>query len=291
MINEVRKMRSEAQIKFLASAISQTLNRGSGTKNVLTTVLNDIRQITGIKTLKDYNTQVKDAYIATLQDRIAKGELSTKTTANYISALNQIAEYLHDKKLKTSAKAFNLSTGHKEYTNQSVNKEIHNKFIDYLQDKLNNTQDAKYKSLEVAVKLMHEFGLRAREAISITKDTINQALKTNTLHLTGHDGTKNSRPRYIPVLEQSQKEALKNVIEYMKQNHTQHLFSEKEYTRTQALHFAQSAVQEFKKETQTNYHFHQERHAYAHKRLEQTKDELTVARELGHNRLEKTYIA
>ncbi len=288
MLDKVMKFKNESESKYLALTISKSLDKGSATKNILKSVLNDIRQTTGIKTLKHYTKEVLNTYVKSLQERLENNELSKKTTANYAMALNQIARYLEDRTLQVSAKEFELSVGHIDYTNKSASLETHNKFVEFLNSKA--IQDERYKALAIAVELTRAFGLRIREAIGLTKDTINKALATNTLHLTQHDGTKNSKPRDVPVEKDAQKAILKTAQEYMKQNHTQHLFSEKEFTRTQSYRFAQKAVQDFKQQTGIDYHYHKERHAYAHNRLKET-DESTVAKELGHNRLEKTYVA
>ena len=254
---------------------------------MLTTVLNDLRESTGIKTLKKYDAQIRDQYISILQQRVANKELSTKTASNYVTALNQIAGYLNDRNLTVSAQKFGLSKGSIEYTDKSASLETHKAFMSYL----NSKSDIRYQALAIAVDLMRYFGLRAREAIGITRQTIQSALQTNILALKSKDGTKNSKPRDIPVLTQAQRQVLQSALSYMRSQHTQHLFDERQVNRTQAYRFAQSAVQNFKKETNIDYHYHQERHYYAHDRLQQTNDQLTVARELGHNRLEKTYVS
>jgi site-specific recombinase XerD len=206
-----------------------------------------------------------------------------------MSALNRVIEYTNNflnKDLQTVKQSeFGLSRGSFQYVDRSVSKNTHDAFLSFLQEK----NDIKSQALQHSVMLQREFGLRMRESLAIKRETIEQALRTNTLHLTARDGTKNGRSRDIPVRTEKQIEALKSALNFQKENNLKSL-APTTHLREQ-YSFAKNMQDSFNKSNSDSYyHFHGERHAYAQQRISEGADRLTVSNELGHNRQEVTRV-
>jgi site-specific recombinase XerD len=248
-----------------------------------------MRETTGVRGLKQIDSQVIEAYVSTLQDRVEANELSKHTAETYISALNRIIEYSNHflgKNLEIiNQSQFGLTRGSFQYVDRSVDKSTHKAFLSFLKQK----NDIKAQSLKYSVELQRSFGLRLRESLAIKQTTIQQAIKTGNLHLTGQDGTKNSRTRDIPVRTEAQKELLSSILDFQKENNLKSL-APVEYLREQ-YSFAKNMQNVFNKSNSDKYyHYHGERHAYAQQRLSEGADRLTVSNELGHNRQEVTRV-
>jgi integrase len=273
---------------FLSKAISSYFNRGSSLASTVQTVLNSIRELTGVKSLKDLNDQAIQSYVSHLQERVASGDLSRKTAESYVSGLNRVLEYANEvlgKNFQTfSASELGLSRGSFEYVDRAVSLETHQKFISFLSAK----EDLKAQALRHSVELQREFGLRLRESLAIKETTIREALSTGVLHLTKEDGTKNSREREIPIRSESQKEALEKAYDFMRQNN---LFSlAPTATLREQYNYAYEAKKEFEKEVGEKFTFHGERHAFAQSCIQEGIDRQTVSEWLGHNREEITKV-
>jgi site-specific recombinase XerD len=282
--------KSQHSASYLARDIAIFNNRGSAIEGKIETTLNTLREVTGVKSLKKIDSQVIEAYVATLKDRVEANELSRHTAESYISALNRIIEYTNthlNKNLETvSQKEFQLSRGSFQYIDRSVDKSTHEAFLSFLSSQNN---DIKSQALQHSVELQRSFGLRLRESLAIKRETIEQALRTNTLHLTARDGTKNGRSRDIPVRTEKQIEALKSALNFQKENNFKSL-APTTHLREQ-YSFAKNMQDSFNKSNSDSYyHFHGERHAYAQQRISEGADRLTVSNELGHNRQEVTRV-
>jgi len=276
---------------YLARDIAQYFNKGSAIESKIETTLNTLREVTGVKGLKQIDSQVIEAYVSTLQDRVEANELTKHTVETYISALNRIIEYTNthlNKNLETiSQSQFGLTRGSFQYVNRAVSENTHNAFLSFLLEK---SDDIRAQALQHSVELQRSFGLRMRESLAIKRETIEQALRTNTLHLTARDGTKNSRSRGIQIRTEKQIEALKSALNFQKENNLRSLIPQK--TLKQQYSFAKNMQNVFNKSNSDSYyHFHGERHAYAQQRLSEGASKIEVSRELGHNRQEvtKTY--
>jgi len=283
--------KNEHSASYLARDIAQYNNKGSSIEAKIETLLNQLRENLDIKSLKKIDEQVIESYVSTLKDRVEANELSKHTSETYISALNRIIEYTNNflnKDLQTvSQKEFQLSRGSFEYKDRSVDKSTHDAFLSFLSSQNN---DIKAQALEKSVMLQRAFGLRIRESLAIKQTTIQQALKTGNLHLSGQDGTKNSRPRDIPILNEQQREILRSVLDFQKQNNLKSLAPTTHLK--QQYSFAKNMQNAFNKSNSDRYyHYHGERHAYAQERLSEGASKIEVSRELGHNRQEvtKTY--
>jgi len=282
--------KNEHSASYLARDIASFDNRGSAIEGKIETVLNQLRETTGVRGLKQIDSQVIEAYVSTLQDRVEANELTKHTAETYISALNRIIEYSNhflDKNLQTvSQSQAGLSRDSFQYVDRSVSKNTHDAFLSFLSSQNN---DIKAQALTHSVELQREFGLRLRESLAIKQETIRDALRTNVLHLTGQDGTKNSRSRDIPVKTEKQIEALTSALNFQKENNLRSLIPQE--TLKQQYSFAKNMQNVFNKSNSDSYyHFHGERHAYAQQRISEGADRLTVSNELGHNRQEVTKI-
>ena len=272
---------------YLAKDIAQHLNRGSAIEAKIETVLNQIREYTGTCSLKKLDETVVQAYIDTLLDRLQNEEITSKTTASYVSALNDVirytSEHLPVNLEPVSAKENGLSVGHIDYTNRSVDNSTYRDFISHLEAK----QDIRSQALAKSIELQREFGLRIRESIAIKRDTIREALKFGELHLTKRDLTKNGRERIVSIRNEEQFRVLQGVYNFMKENHLKSLIPTQ--TLKQQYNFAQRERYEYIKSLETHFRFHDFRHSFAHDLKNEGYSNRKIAEQLGHGRLEKTY--
>ena len=137
-------------------------------------------------------------------------------------------------------------------------------------ERLQASPDAKSAALEHSIQLQREFGLRARESFAIKKETIKNALSTGVLRLTKADLPKNSRPRSITI-SHDQKHLLQETLSFM-QEHNYHSLIPPSETLREHSSWAYHEVEKFRKvagELGESYHFHAERHFYAHRRFEE----------------------
>jgi len=280
--------RNMHQASYLARDIASFFNKGSSLENRIETILNSLREWTGTRSLKQLDSQRVEAFVSTLQERVANGELTRRTAENYLSALNRVIEYANfrlDKGLETiSPREMGLSRGPFVFVDRAVSKETHEKFVSFLSEK----QDIRAQALSLSVELQRKFGLRLRESLAIKETTIQKALETGVLHLTKEDLTKNSREREIPIRSESQKEALEKAYDFMKENN---LFSlAPTTTLREQYNYSYNVAKEFNRETNENFHYHGERHAFAQSMIEHGVDRATVSSWLGHNREEITKV-
>ena len=273
---------------YLARDIAQYFNKGSAIEGKIETTLNTLREVTSVRGLKQIDSQVIEAYVSVLQDKVENSELSKHTAETYISALNRIIEYSNHflgKNLETvSQSQHQLTRDSFQYVDRSVSKNTHEAFLSFL----NQNNDIKAQALSHSVKLQRAFGLRLRESLAIKQETIREALRTNVLHLTGQDGAKNSRSRDIPVKTEKQIEALKSALNFQKENNLKSLAPTTHLK--QQYSFAKNMQDSFNKSNSDYFHYHGERHAYAQQRISEGADRLIVSNELGHNRQEVTRV-
>ncbi len=283
--------RNERSSSYLAIDIAKSINRGSAIEKQIETVLNSLRETTGAKNLYQLNDAKIQAYIDDLKERLEYGELSSKTTATYVSALNDVIKYantLTGAKIKTiSAKEVELNRGKREFNNRAVSIETHKVFLDFLSQK----NDIKAKALAHSVELQRQFGIRLRESLAIKESTISKALQTNELKLTRNDGTKNAQERTIPITKESQIKALESALSFMQEYNLKSLIpTEKLLTQ---YYFAQDVKQEFNQISNENnkMDFHGERYFYAQERYFKDHIDLSqISKELGHYREEITKV-
>ncbi len=278
------RFKNGLQASHVARQIAQDNNRGSSLENRIETVLNQIREISDVKSLKQINQDTVRMYVDTLRDKIEAGEIKSSTASSYISALNRIIEYSNEHantKLETiSAKEVGMNRGSIEYQNRVVSEQTHNVFKDFLSDQ----NDVKAQALQHSIELQREFGLRLRESIQIKQDTIREALKTGTLHLDRQDGTKNSQPRDISIRNEQQIEALKSALSFIQEHNLKSLAPTD--TLKEQYRFAENIKQDFNRISNGKMDYHGERHFYAQERLSEGATARQVSEELGHHREE-----
>lgn len=275
---------------YVARNIANWHNRGSAIEAKIETVLNSLREITDVKSLKDLNNTIVEAYLDVLQDKLENGELTTKTTATYISAANDIIRYVNEHLGKeiniVSAQEHNLSAGHREYTDRSVPEVVYCHFISHLESK----SDIQFQALARSVELQRNFGLRLRESLAIKRDTIREALRSDQLRLGRREMTKDARERVVPIRTKVQREVLHKVYNFMRQNHLKSLIPTK--TLRQQYSFAQRVRYKYQQQNSVpKFRYHDFRHTFAHNLEKQGYNKKEIAAQLGHGRLEKTYIA
>jgi len=280
--------RNEHQASYLARDIANYFNRSTSLESRIETVLNQLREITGIKSLKKIDENVARAYVDYLREKVDSKALSHKTAENYLSAFNRIIEYTNFR-LGTSVETFSprqegLSRGSFQFVDRAVSQETHEKFVSFLSTK----EDIRAQALRHSVELQREFGLRLRESLAIKAETIERALERGVLHLGREDMTKNGREREIPIRNENQREALERALEFMRENNLFSL-SPTEHLKEQ-YHFAWNMAKEFRQETNESFTFHGERHAFAQACIQEGVDRATVSSWLGHGREEITKV-
>ena len=271
------QIRNAYKVRLVSHAVAQFINRGQAIEGKVQTVLNDLKSETGLKTLRNLDGAKVEQYLENLQTRVEQGELSRKTAATYVSALNAIIDYVNhyqDRELeRVSAKEWGLSAGPQEYTDKSVNEEAHQAFMEWLQNKAEETGNVNYQALAHSVELQREFGLRARESFClkvVEKDTT-----ADKLQITREDMPKNAREREISIRTDAQRDALQQAKEFAQEHGWRSLISP-DMSLKEWKSFAYNAVSEFRQETgHAEYHFHGERHAYAHEEYTRLWEEKT----------------
>ncbi len=247
------------QASHLARIVATDQHRGSSTENKIEAVLNGLRETTDIDKLKDLDSDKIQTYLDTLYDKLQSGELSSATTSSYVSALNDIIQYANEyagKNLETvSAKDFNLNRGEFKFHNNIVSQKAHNQFLDFLKQQAQT--DIRAQALMHSLTLQRELGLRLRESIRITKEAISQALKTGILRIDKSDGTKNGQARDIPLTYDSQKEALKNTLNFIKEHEFKALIPNTSFKEQR--NYAQNIRAAFERATGIDIQYHGER--------------------------------
>jgi len=264
-------IRNKSAIHRTAYMISREINRGQAILDKIETVLTQIHSETGLRNLAKIDAPIIDQYITYLYEKVENDELSKVTAANYISALNTALSYADHDDLAVSAKSLGLSRGSFTPADRSVPENVHNAFLKHLQSNKENTQSA---ALAKSVQLQRSFGLRFRESVMIKDRAIKSAIETGILRIGKQDGTKNARPRTIPVISENQKNLLRKTYDFMRANGQHSLIdSSKSYREYKSA--AYNTLQEFRNETGESFHFHGERHAYAHARYSSLWQEKT----------------
>ncbi len=277
------------QASHLARIIAQDQHRGSATERAVETVLNGMREIAGVKSLRHLDDSKIQIYIDTLRDRVEDGNLKVSTASDYISALNATIKYANEyagTKLELlSAKEFGLSRGEREPINRAVSQETHQTFLNFLEQKGNIQAQALIHS----VTLQREFGLRLRESLALKQESIEKGLQKGSLTIGREDGTKNSKERTIPILKESQVQALRSALNFMQANSLKSLIpTEKLLTQ---YHFAQDVKREYNQLFgNQKMDFHGERYHYAQTRYSEGASLKQISKELGHEREEITKV-
>jgi len=188
--------KNNTKSSILSREIAEFHNRGFASAEKVQTVLNMIRNETEIKHLKNLDESKVQEIAQIIAEKVQEQDITGKTGATYISALNQVVDYVNfhfDKEiseLRYSDFDIHKST---DYSDKSISSEIHQSFQNFLEQKFEQVKDEKYQALQHAVELQREFGLRFRESAGLNEKTIEKALEINKLELSREDWTKNAR--------------------------------------------------------------------------------------------------
>jgi len=276
------RFKNNLQASHVARQIAQSLNRGSQLERQIETVLNSLREVAGIKSLKQLSEETIQVYTDTLQDKLNAGELSRVTTSSYISALNDVAKYVDEhlnKNLETvSAKEFNLSRGVFHFHNDIVPVDAYNQYQEFL----SGINDIRSQALQHSLEIQRELGLRLRESIRIQKTSIKKALQTGVLTIGSADGTKNGQKRSIEIKYDTQRQALSKALIFQKEHGLRSLIP-KGKTTQQQINYAQNTRRTFIKQTGVKLDYHGNRKFFLSNEVKQYG--LHYAREeAGHHR-------
>ena len=294
-------IRAASNIRAVSREVTQALGRGSETASMATTVITALKEIEPVKHLRYITNDLVNTYVSTLQEKVANGDLTRKTTSTYITALNNVINHTnsyikHDHTLDTiKAKDHGLSEGQKKPILPSASADTHNKYISELAEKYKQTGDLSFQAEKHSVTLQREFALRNREsrAIKITEKEIKIG---DTLKLTSKDGTKNSRGREFAVTKQSQVAAFNNAKQFALENGWYSLCPPNK-TLKQQMSFGYRTKAKFEKKYNVKYNYHDERRTCAQNQHKESIKEglndkdarLKLAQNLGHNRIDVTY--
>ncbi len=284
--------KDEHKTFYVARDIANFLNRGSAIRDKIITVLNQIREELGTRSLKHFSQETAQKFVDHLQEQVKDDNLTRKTAETYLSAFNGVIKYVNeklDKDIKTvSPTAADLNRGAREVINRAVSQETHQAFINFLSEK----GGIQAQALASAVSLQRETGLRLRESLAIKAETIQKALATNKLTIGRQDGTKNSKERSIPILKESQIQVLKSALSFIQQNNLKSLIPTTKLL--EQYHYAEKVKQEFNKLNDNNkMDYHGERYFYAQTRIAEGASAEELTKELGHGResIVKIYLA
>jgi len=293
-------IRRESNIIAVSKQIALDLGRGSRTKDMLRTVITDLSSLTNIKHLKELTQNHVSTYIDNLKTKVEAGDLTRKTTATYVSSLNNLLRYTNNyieknhNDLKTiSARENSLSVGRSANNiKPTITSDIHKQYKAYLAERYKQTGDIRYKALQNSVSLARELGLRIRETIAIK--ITNKDISNGNLSLNKQDGTKNSRPRDVAITSQSQKDAINVAKQFSKENRLRDLCPPERLK--QQIKFAYNIKDDFEKKYNVKYNYHSERRTFAQTRYNEyiksgLSDEaarLKLSSDLGHYRVEIT---
>ncbi len=256
--NQVVSLKNNSKIAYLAREITNFAGRGSATTEKIAMTLKEIKLTAGIKSLKF----LEQAHITQFIEKLKTSDMSLSSKNSYISSINNIVKYLNKDGLQTiKASAYgltrNLAAG--DGVNKENTRESAEAFKTFLNEKYERTGDIRYLALRQAVSIQLAAGLRLRESLQVK--LLNKDLSQNVLTLARKgDGAKNSRAREIN-LNSEQKQAVIEARQFLKDNHLINLNSG---TLKQGRAFANHTVEKFNKETGGNFHFHGERHQFAH---------------------------
>ena len=258
MNDKAMSIKNDSKISYLAREITNFINRGSATTEKISATLREIKEISGLKSLKS----LEQSHINKIVEKLKTSDMSLSNKNSYISSINNIVKYLNKDSLNTiKAADYGLSRDIKE--NDGVNKEntreSANAFKNWLNEKAEKTGDMRYSALRHAVEIQFSAGLRLRESLQVK--LLNKDLSQNSLSLAKkNDGAKNSRAREIH-LNSEQKQSVLDARQFLKDNHLVNLNVGK---LLQGRNFANNTVKEFMKEQGVYFHYHGERHFFVH---------------------------
>ena len=264
MNDKAMSIKNDSKISYLAREIANFINRGSATTEKISATLLEIKEVSGIKSLKS----LEQSHINQVVEKLRTSDMSLSNKNSYISSINNIVKYLNKDDLRAiKAGDYGLSRNisERDGVNKENSREAASAYKEWLNQKSAETRDIRYEALKHAVSIQLSAGLRLRESLQVK--LLNKDLSQNILKIAEKgDGAKNSREREIH-LTQEQKAALLEAREFLKNNKLENLNIGK---IQQGRNFANNAVKEFRKENGAYFHYHGERHRYAHESYKNT---------------------
>ena len=261
MNGKALSIKNNSKIDYLAKEISEFLNRGSATKEKISTTLHLLRNEIGIKTLKDLEQLHIEKIASELKEKVKAENMSTSAAGSYVSSLNNIVRYIGNKELhaiKASDHGLSRNIAEKDGINKENSREAAAAYKEWLNQKYVETKDLKYEALRHAVSIQF-VNLRLRESLQVK--LLNKNLSQNILKVSAKgDGSKNSREREIK-LNPEQKAVLLEARAFLKDNNLKNLNIG---TMKKGRDFANNALKYFRAESGLSFHYHGERHWTTH---------------------------
>lgn len=251
----------------LAMAVVKSGNKGSIEKSAyaIRTLAGFIKEEFDLKNLAKLEREHMATFAEHLREKVNTGEIALANAANIVSCLNTVFNHFGRDDLKLSAKEEGLSRGPKyDNKDKSVSAVVHDKFLNYLNDKLNQTGDSRFQALKLSVQLQRELGLRFKESTLFDGAKLNKSNQTITIV----NGTKGGQARQVPVTEKALN-LIKQIQEFRKENnYTRSLIPDNMNFKIWQT-FAYHTVTNFNNEYGEQFHYHGERHHYAQERYKE----------------------
>jgi len=294
---------SSKNVKAVSNQIAMCKAKGNRSQDMSRTVINGIKNVTDITNLSRLTQNHVNIYIEDLQEKVTNDDLTRKTTATYISYLNNVIKHTnkyidrnHITLQTISAADYGLSKGTQMPCLPPTSNVDHEKYIKELNDKFKETNNLQYIAQLHSVTLQRVLGLRDEESKCI-KITDLRYTKDGKLIVGYKDNTKNHRQREVTVTPEG-KIALKNAVNFAKANKWYSLTPPGMKVKNQ-IKFAARFNEYFKQKTGINYLQHGNRRHFACEKLAAIKAanpnlsdkeaRLILSAELGHNRVDVTY--
>jgi len=260
-LNKPAKLNNMNGIKTVARCMAGEVRRGQASVKIATTVLREIKEVTGLTNLCKINeTHVSD-YVDHLVNRADNDEISRNTACFRFSALNRVLDYSERNDLKVSASENGIRRTETDASDKSNDRQTNEVYKEWLAGKAQ--ADSRYENLLRSRELQTEYGLRARESYAVRATDKNPV--SGNIHLGKPDCTKNSRDRDISITRDSQMEAFEKARAWVESQGQRSLIPN-DYTLEKWRTFANDTMRQFNKEHGTELNNHGERHYYAHER-------------------------
>lgn len=204
-----------------------------------------------------------------LHDRSTDNKISLSTTSSYISAVNTVFS-THDRyDLSISAKECGVSRGQK-FSNENLSNPLEARaaFQEFCQQQYNDSSDIKYLALAHSAAIQYEAGLRFRESTQIKIAT--KQLSDHRLHLLKGDGVKNNQPRTFQPLSMKELRLSQTFVREHSQIFGKGSLIPENLSYKEYKNWAYKQVENFRElnPNHIKYHFHGNRHAFAHREYE-----------------------
>jgi hypothetical protein len=252
------------------------MGRGTATRQVIRATINDMRDTLAeagqpLKHLDAITPGQVEKYVEAVAERFQSGEIAAKTAKDKITAMNNIlrSEIVNKPDLVQSAKEHGI-TSKVDTSDKANSREVAEAFKKFLDEKAAQGNETA-QAVRLAVDNQLENGLRFRESVCARYGEKNP--NSDSLKVTIHDRPKNNRPREVELKNQSQRDALSAARDWCK-NREQDSLVPPGKTYAQFENAAKDLVDQFNSRGEGHFHFHGERHEFAHKLFEQKTKEL-----------------